>query len=194
MDMTKKIFLFAIMLSIAFSFSTKVMAQENQPKIGLVNLKHISESYKKKIDVEEYFKTKYQDENVKLRELRDKVAGLKKQIEETPLRRDSIDFIELKHKFQLAELKLKQSYEKVKTLLDTEKQKYIDEITKEIEDEIKAFAKDSKFDIILRGNPGELTETTMVLYQSNKIDVSQSIIDRLNAKYEKSEKKIGKIK
>ncbi len=195
-----KIRILTISLFVLVSMLTfKTMPQEvfaEELKIGVVDINKIFDKYEKRKDLDQQLK----DVEV---EYKDEIESKKKAMidlsEETQLldlgsekRNKNMETLERKN-VELegyAKLAEKQLTKRYKNAFE----KIYEEITKEVD----AFGKENNYSLIIKKEDSDLQTNQIsdlqfkigirtVLYNSNRVDVTANITDRLNASYKKGE-------
>jgi Skp family chaperone for outer membrane proteins len=178
--------------------------QEKAPfKLGVVNLRICFDKDKfervKEVDVE--LQKLADDYSKRIQEIEKKMVQLKEQIEglpaESKLRADKI----LQMRRLETDLKFEKEYGKAQ-YLDFYSDKKI-EIYNEIRRVVALIAQEQKFDLILRvespglsdqQDPENVTQrinNRVVLYSHDSVDITATVLERLNAEYKKQKATVG---
>jgi Skp family chaperone for outer membrane proteins len=181
--------------------------KEKPFKLGVVNLRICfdKDKYERVKEIDTELQKLADDFAKKIQEIEKKMIQLKEQIEglpaESKLRADKI----LQMRRLEADLKFEKEYGKAQ-YLDFYSDKKI-EIYNEIRRVVALIAQEQKFDLILRvesptlsdqQDPENVTQrinNRVVLYSHDNVDITASVLERLNAEFKKAkagEKKDGK--
>ncbi len=156
--------------------SAYLFAGDSSPKIGVIYLRKVFDTYQKTIDYDKQL-------NEKAQKIQAKKDALQKEIEKIQASLEVVSKEEKEKK--LKELREKQMelrnymVESMRTI-NTEREKYMQEILKDIKPIITNYAKENGYDLILNGD--------MLLYSKDDSDLTEIMVKKLNEEYKKSKK------
>jgi Skp family chaperone for outer membrane proteins len=163
------------------------------PRVGVVDFVKIFEAYDKKIDYEKRLAKTQGDLTGQVTDLENRFRTLADEIKMLEANRAGPDqLVTKKIERYTLELQVEQLREKELGNLQRTYVKYIQEIRKEIADEIEGYARAAELELILEKRvvaersqnfPG--FEWPIVHFSTPELDVSQEIVVRLNQNYRK---------
>lgn len=150
-----------------------------EQKIGYVDQVKVMDEYQEKIDVEQ----EYQQENEAFNKRRDSISmAFQKEAQELQERSQRLSQSKAQgemQEFQQRAQAIGQQLQQVEQRLRMQGQSRMDSVVSKVRDEIRAYGKENGYTFILGGGDGG-----SVIYGEEGKDLTEEILNRLNAQYE----------
>lgn len=164
-------------------------------KIGVVDINLLISKYEKSNSLESRLKTIVEKREKELEDLRDRNASLKKEMQMAGGER-RMEIAAQIHRTQVEYKVLKESGESEVSYM---KNIYLLEVYDDIKKELASFAKANDYELILRKSSADSTEgggeamlmeleSNQVLFTSDKADLTNEILKRLNMRFRQEQK------
>ncbi len=167
---------FSFVLLLFLGVSTLAFSAARESKIACVDISRIFDAYQYTIDAEAELEKSKEEAQKKVNEKLEDIKKIQDKLDALPesKREEQQRIFDEK----LAALKT-ESKDVSRKLVETRNEK-VKEILKEIQTFIEEYAAANDYDFILRKR--------MVIYENDKFDLSEDIIEQLNKKYKKAKK------
>lgn len=150
-----------------------------EQKIGYVDQVKVMDEYQEKIDVEQ----EYQQENEAFNKRRDSISmAFQQEAQELQERSQRLSQSKAQgemQEFQQRAQAIGQQLQQVEQRLRMQGQSRMDSVVSKVRDEIRAYGKENGYTFILGGGDGG-----SVIYGEEGKDLTEEILNRLNAQYE----------
>lgn len=169
---------------------------ETSPKIGIINISQVIDSYKKTIEVNKEIEARRKELQEKLdaltktfNELVDNYKRLQSEKEKRDISEERLEELnkeldtkqkQIQHQQDLNQKESKNAQDELTNLITTKR----DEILKEIMAELKLIGQEKKFQYIFDISGTTNTNLPTLLYYDNPDDLTNELINRINAKLE----------
>jgi len=168
--MGKKGFVFLLAAVLTFCFAGKSFAQATGLKIGYVGLNRVFDQYQKTNEFDKVL----EQESTQYKKDRNDLLGKIQDAERKLILLKEEDRAKLADQIEKDKQSLLEFDQKKQTELRKERDDKVREILLEIEGVVKDYAQKEKYDIILNDR--------VLIYGSDTLDLTQKILDLLNAK------------
>ena len=165
--------LFPLML---FSLLSGSVGQE-AIKIGVVDTQHVLVNYSKAIEVDNKLKAAEKRWQENLVEIRDNITTLQEKKEKTELFVEEAQTATIEKDIQRLQQQYQEEFNQGREALIEKNREWMTPILKELEDLIKKVGKEENYDLII--------DKQAVFYMNEKYDISNKLIDLINAGAEK---------
>lgn len=168
-------------------FSTSVSGQGGAPappqyKIGIVDLRVVFESYQKQKDSYKELESEKDTRQKDIDKLSQKITELqnKYKAEKDKMSREEASKLEEQIESEVAFYQTE--FRRLQQEIDRKEARLADAVFKDIRDAVNELGAKENYHIILEGGK---TGTSGVLYSSPTLNLTQKVVDELNAKYKK---------
>lgn len=166
------------MFSIAlFSFMTASIGQESF-KLGVVDSNRVLQNYQKAMDADKLLKGAEARLKKSLDEISEDIRTLREKKEKTELFVEEAQTAKLENQIQLKQMEYQQEFDRGRQALLEKNQELMNPIFKELEQLIIKTGKEENYDLII--------DKQAALYFNNKYDITDKLIDLINAENEKA--------
>ncbi len=165
--------LFPLML---FSLLSGSVGQEAL-KLGVVDTQHVLVNYSKAIEVDKKLKAAEKRWQENLAEIGENITTLQEKKEKTELFVEEAQTATIERDIQRLQQQYQQEFNQGREALLEKNREWMTPILKELEDLIKKVGKEENYDLII--------DKQAVFYMSEKFDISNKLIDLINAGAEK---------
>ncbi|MBF0244184.1 MAG: OmpH family outer membrane protein [Planctomycetes bacterium] len=169
-------------------------AEDARPlKVGVVNIMAMMKTYQKSIDMNRSLEARFSKEEEQLKSLKKEIEDLASEIKVAGINNKDNLVSNLKQKEYGFKLKREMFQDNVTSV----QRQYTQELYREIKEGVELFAKQEKFDLIIKKSVSDEEDeqqlqmemlSNVVFFASPEIDVTEKVVELLNVRYQQLEK------